>query len=61
VCSVDADAYPHLATQFKIRGLPTLIVFANGREVARRLGMTSEEGIRQLVDGAAIADEALTR
>jgi thioredoxin 1 len=52
VFSIDADASPQLASQFKIRGLPTLIVFANGREVARRLGLTSEEGIRQLIDAA---------
>ena len=54
VYSVDADACPLLTSQFKIRGLPTLVVFANGREVARRLGMTSEEGVRQLVDAASV-------
>ena len=54
VCSIDADACPQLTSRFKIRGLPTLIVFANGREVARRLGMTSEEGVRQLLEAAVV-------
>src|SRR5262245_4739396 len=49
VGSVDADAYPNLAARFGVRGLPTVVVFANGTEVARRVGLTTEEGIRKLL------------
>ncbi len=49
VCSVDADAYPNLASQFAIRGLPTLVLFTDGREAARRMGLTNEQGIRKLL------------
>jgi thioredoxin 1 len=49
VASVDADACPHLAARFQIRGLPTLVVFQGGKEIARRIGLTNEEGIRALL------------
>jgi thioredoxin len=49
VASVDADASPDLAAKFRIRGLPTLVVFQNGKEVARRTGLTNDEGIRALL------------
>jgi thioredoxin 1 len=52
VASVDSDASPHLAAKFKIRGLPTLIVFRDGKEIARRIGLTNEEGIRVLLEPA---------
>ena len=46
---VDTDANPDLAARFRIRGLPTLIVFRDGREVARRTGLTTAEVIRALL------------
>ena len=49
VVSVDADACPELASRFRIRGLPTLVVFQGGKEIARRMGLTNEEGIRALL------------
>ncbi len=49
---VDADAYPNLASQFAIRGLPTLVLFTDGREAARRMGLTNEQGIRKLLGHA---------
>ena len=35
---LNTDAEPDIAAQFGIRGIPTMIMFANGREVARRSG-----------------------
>jgi thioredoxin 2 len=35
---VNTDAEPTIATQFSIRGIPTLILFKSGREVARQSG-----------------------
>jgi thioredoxin 1 len=49
--SVDADAYPNLSAQYGIRGLPTMIVFVDGKEVARRIGLTTDEGVRKLLGG----------
>jgi thioredoxin 1 len=49
VGSVDVDAWPALASKFRIRGVPTLVVFQDGKEIARRTGLTNEEGIRALL------------
>jgi thioredoxin 1 len=49
VGSIDADAYPDLSARYGVRALPTLIVFAGGQEVARKIGLTNDEGIMQLV------------
>lgn len=35
---VNADEEPGLAARFGIRGIPTLLVFKNGKEVARQSG-----------------------
>jgi thioredoxin 1 len=59
VGSVDADAHPGLAVRYGVRGLPTLIVFAGGKEVGRHLGLTNEAGIRKLLAGAALASPAV--
>jgi thioredoxin 1 len=47
IVSVDADANPILASRFCVRGLPTMIVFASGKEVARKLGGTSDAELRR--------------
>ena len=52
VVSVDADACPELASRFRIRGLPTLVVFQGGKEIVRRMGLTNDEGIRTLLASA---------
>lgn len=38
LAKVDTEAEPGLAGQFAIRSIPTLILFQNGREVARQAG-----------------------
>ena len=35
---VDTEAVPNLGARFNIRSIPTLALFANGREVARQAG-----------------------
>lgn len=38
LAKVDTEAVPGLARRFDIRSLPTLVLFRNGREVARQPG-----------------------
>jgi thioredoxin 2 len=38
VGKLDTDRYPAVAQRFDVRGIPTLILFRGGREVARRVG-----------------------
>jgi thioredoxin 1 len=49
VGSVDADTWPDLASRYRIRGLPTVVVFQGGQEIARRTGLTDENGLRALL------------
>ena len=38
LAKLDTDANPNTSARFNIRSIPTLIVFKNGREVARQSG-----------------------
>lgn len=53
VLRVDADASPEIATRFRVRSLPTLVVLVNGEERARHTGTLSASALGQLVDAAA--------
>jgi thioredoxin 1 len=57
VGTLDADACPNLASELAVRGLPTLIVFVRGEEVARRLGLANEAAIRKLLGVSLVAAE----
>ena len=43
VGKVDVEQYQSLAQRFKIRGIPTMILFKNGVEVNRFVGMKNKE------------------
>jgi thioredoxin 2 len=46
---VNADDEPQLSSRFGIRGIPTLIAFRNGREVARQTGGMDLNGLLRWV------------
>jgi thioredoxin 1 len=52
VVAVDMDASPGLSAKCSVRGAPTVILFANGVEVGRHLGMTRRETLAALLDRA---------
>jgi thioredoxin 1 len=43
VGKVDIQQYQSLANQFKVRSIPTLILFKNGKEVGRFVGIKSKD------------------
>jgi len=47
VAKLDVDIAGSTATKYKVKFLPTLIVFKNGKEVARKVG---SGGKQELVD-----------
>lgn len=49
VMDVDAEDNPALAERYEIRGVPTLIMFKNGREIARCNGFQSASMLREWV------------
>lgn len=52
VGKVDVEAYQSLARKFQVRSIPTLILFKNGREHSRFVGVKSKEFLIQQIRGA---------
>ena len=49
VAKLDTDAAQRTAARFQIRGIPTVIVFRNGREVRRQSGVMTLAGLRGML------------
>lgn len=49
VGKVDTDRCPELVTRFAIRGIPTLILFSGGREVARQSGAVPRAALDTMI------------
>jgi thioredoxin 2 len=47
---INSDNAPNLSRRFGIRGIPTLVVFDHGKEVARVTGALSAPALRSWVD-----------
>jgi len=43
---VDTEAHPDLATRYGIRGIPTLILFRNGKPIAQHVGAADAQTLR---------------
>jgi len=43
VCKLNTDENQNIAAQYGIQGIPTLIVFKEGKEVGRTVGVMSKE------------------
>jgi thioredoxin len=52
VLKLDTDRNPVTMTRFGVQGIPTLIVFARGREVSRQTGAAPRQAIEMLVAAA---------
>lgn len=52
VAKLNTDEQPEIAGRFNIRSIPTLIVFRNGREVARQSGALDAGTLSRWIDGA---------
>jgi len=58
VMKLNVDDNPSVSQRFGIKGIPTLILFKNGKEEERVVGATSESAISRILDkhiGAATA------
>ena len=51
VGKVDVDQNMALAQQFRVVSIPTLILFKNGTEVQRFVGLTSKEDLKNALEG----------
>jgi thioredoxin 2 len=52
VGKVNTDEQPEIAARFNIRSIPTLILFRDGKEVARQSGAVNGSALARWVDGA---------
>lgn len=48
VGKVNVDDEGELAKKYRVMSIPTLMVFKNGKEVARKVGVTSKEELIEL-------------
>jgi thioredoxin 2 len=58
VTKLDTDRHQATARRFDIRGIPTLLVFSGGREVARQTGAVPRAQLADLVRGVLRAGHA---
>ena len=52
VAKIDVDESPKAANRFQITSVPTLIIFKNGQEVNRIVGLKDLETLKKIVLGA---------
>ena len=45
VCKLNVDDHQKYAQQYSIQGIPTMIIFKNGKEVKRIVGLQSKESL----------------
>jgi len=55
IVKVDTDAVAEVGDRFQIRSIPTMAVFAAGREVARTTGARPAPEIEKFIENAAVA------
>jgi len=51
VAKVDVDANQRLASSYGVRGVPTLVLFADGEQVEQVVGAQPEAQLRDLIEG----------
>ena len=49
VVKLDIDNSPNTPSQFRVRGVPTVMLFKGGKVVAQQVGLTSKENLTGLI------------
>lgn len=53
IAKVNVDEWPDLAARFNVRGIPTLILFKDGKPVQQFVGVQREPVLSQAIESAA--------
>ena len=53
VVKLNSEDDQQIAVNYQVRGLPTLVLFKDGKEVDRKLGLQSEQELRNLLASAS--------
>ncbi|PCR88994.1 thioredoxin [Natrinema ejinorense] len=51
IAKVDVDEHQQLAGAFGVRGVPTLVLFADGEQVEQHTGVLPADRLRDLIEG----------
>ncbi|MCH8684292.1 thioredoxin TrxA [Pedomonas mirosovicensis] len=51
VAKIDTDANPEVPTRFGIRGIPTLILFRDGKPYATKVGAAPKTALKEWLEG----------
>jgi len=49
IIKIDVDKNKQLASQYQVRGVPTMILFQNGKQLWRQSGVLSKEDIVKII------------
>lgn len=49
VVKIDVDKNPSIATRYQVRGVPTMILFKNGKQVWRQSGVIPKHELLQVI------------
>jgi len=52
VVSLDAEEHPELAARLRVTAFPTVIAFRGGKELARRVGLTTAQRLSNLLEAS---------
>ncbi|HNR97942.1 MAG TPA: thioredoxin [Planctomycetota bacterium] len=52
IAKINVDENPDTAQQFKVQGIPTMVLLKNGAEIARFTGVTDQKRLQAAVEGA---------
>lgn len=52
VGKINVDKYPSVASRYKIMGVPTFMIFRDGKMVAKGIGAKSEKQLREMIESA---------
>ncbi len=50
IASLNIDDAPGIAEEYGVSSIPCLVVFENGKEVKRKIGLTPEPAIKKLLE-----------
>ena len=49
ILPVDVDEYPELAREYEVASIPCLVLFENGKEISRFVGLMSKKKILKML------------
>ncbi len=52
IVKINIDENPDTPTRFGVRGIPTMILFKDGKQAATQVGALPKNAIRQWIEGA---------